>query len=184
MIFLWCLNNDSRQYYKKYNSKTFVRVHQKRNMPREKIEMHQLRCVAVTQLLSPDLKMASSILSLLWSVVGTGLEKRTQMEPPACLLDPIAWEGEGVWGLCCHSQGSRLEGSPGFAKTAWEREADNSSARLRESQEKGSAMGTRWPAVTHAQGSELPAFTTLEASQMWGLVGTRARANFGALKKS
>lgn len=59
-------------------------------MPREKIEMHQLRCVTVTQLLSPDLKMASSILSLLRSVVGTGLEKRTQMEPPACLLDPIA----------------------------------------------------------------------------------------------
>lgn len=68
----------------------FVRVHQKRNMPIEKIEMHQLRCVAVTQLLSPDLKMASSILSPLRSVVGTGLGKRTQMEPPSCLLDPIA----------------------------------------------------------------------------------------------
>lgn len=162
MIFLWCLNNDSRQYYKKYNSKTFVRVHQKRNMPREKIEMHQLRCVAVTQLLSPDLKMASSILSLLRSVVGTGLEKRTQMEPPACLLDPIAWEGEGVWGLCCHSQGSRLEGSPGFAKTAWEREAgkyrfqqlSKAEGKPRERERHGDQVTClKWAACLHHSGS-------------------------------
>lgn len=76
-------------------------------------------CVAITQLLSPDLRLASSILFLLRSVVeggGSGSEELGLRR--SLLLASWPWEPERGAGPCCHGLESRIEGGPGFAKTA------------------------------------------------------------------